>query len=103
MEEEAFSGGEEAGQPIQGIQAIQDPKTFELPLSRGPQFEHTPSPIKTVLPQIGSSTKTLGDASPSRQTGEIYSFIIVFNPISCGPFFSSLLEFFFFPFQAKPV
>ena len=45
---------------------------------------------------MGSSTKTFGGASPSRKTGELYSFIIVFNPISCVPFFSSFPEFFFF-------
>ena len=47
---------------------------------------------------MGSSTKTFGGASPSRKTGELYSFIIVFNPISCVPFFSSFPEFFFFFF-----
>ena len=36
VEEEAPNGGEEAGQPMQGIQAIQDLETFELPASQGP-------------------------------------------------------------------
>ena len=99
VEEETLNGSEEAGQPMQGVQAIQDPKTFELPASQGPQFEQTPSPIETVLPQIGSSTKTLGGTSPFRQTSELYSFIIVFYLISYGFFFSSLPEFFFFLFS----
>ena len=35
VEEEAPSGGiaKEAGQPTQGVQAIQDPETFQLPAS----------------------------------------------------------------------
>ena len=98
VEEKALNGGKEADQPMQGVQAIQDPKTFELPTSQGPQFKQTPSPIETVLPQMGSSTKTLGGASSFRQTGNLYSFIIVFYPISYGSFFSSLPEFFFFFF-----
>ena len=36
VEEETLNGSEEAGQPMQGVQAIQDPKTFELPASQGP-------------------------------------------------------------------
>ena len=62
VEEEAPNGGiiEEAGQPMQGVQVIQDPETLKLPASQSPQFEQTPSPIKTVLPQMGLSTKTLG-------------------------------------------
>ena len=38
VEEEAPSGGitEEASQPMQGVQAIQDPETFQLPASQGP-------------------------------------------------------------------
>ena len=111
VEKEAPSDGitEEVSQPMQGIQAIQDPETFELPASQGPQIEQTPNLIKTVLPQMGSSTKTLGGASPSRQMGELYSFIIMFNPISfVSPFSLPFLSFFFFsfflfPFQAKPV
>ena len=39
VEEEAPNGGEEAGQPMQGVQAIQDPETFKFPVSEGPQFE----------------------------------------------------------------
>ena len=52
VEEEAPSGGitEEVGQPMQGVQVIQDPETLELPTFQNPQFEQTPSPIKTVLP-----------------------------------------------------
>ena len=52
---------------------------------------------------MGSSTKTLGGASPSRQMGELYSFIIMFNPISfVSPFslpFLSFSSFFFFFFS----
>ena len=45
---------------------------------------------------MGSSTKTLGGASPSRQMGELYSFIIMFNPISfVSPFSLPFLSFFF--------
>ena len=35
VEEEAPSGGitEEVGQPMQGVQVIQDPETFQLPAS----------------------------------------------------------------------
>ena len=58
---------------------------------------------------MGSSTKTLGGASPSRQMGELYSFIIMFNPISfVSPFslpflsFSSFFFFFFFFFPFRP-
>ena len=52
---------------------------------------------------MGLSTKTLGGASLSRQTGELYSFIITFNPISSvSPFslpFLSSFSLFFFPFR----
>ena len=55
VEEEAPSGGitKEAGQPMQGVQAIQDLETFQLPVSQGPQSKQTSSPIRTVLPQMG--------------------------------------------------
>ena len=84
VEEEAPSGGitEGVGQPMQGVQIIQDPETLELPTFQNPQFEQTPSPIQTVLPQMGSSTKTLGGALLSKQTSELCSFILVFNPSS---------------------
>ena len=71
---------------MQGVQAIQDPETFKFPVSEGPQFEQTPCPIKTMLPQMGSITKTFGGTSPSRKTGELYSFIIVFNPFPVALF-----------------
>ena len=47
VEEEAPSAGitEEADQPMQGVQ-----ETFQLPASQASQSEHTPSPIKIVLP-----------------------------------------------------
>ena len=62
VEEEVPNGGitEGAGQPMQGVQVIQDPEIFELPAFQNLQFEQTPSPIKTVLPQMGLGTKTLG-------------------------------------------
>ena len=62
VEEKALNGGitEGAGQPMQGVQVIQDLETLELPTFQNPQFEQTPSPIKTVLPQMRLSTKTLG-------------------------------------------
>ena len=90
VEEEAPSGGitEGISQPMQGVQVIQDPETLELPTFQNPQFEQTPSPIKTVLPQMGSSTKSLGGALLSKQMGELYSFIIAFNPISFVSLFS---------------
>ena len=55
VEEEAPSGGitEEVGQPMQGVQVIQDPETLELPVSQSPQFEQTPSPIKLCYPRWG--------------------------------------------------
>ena len=90
VEEEAPSGGitEGVGQLMQGVQIIQDPETLELPAFQNPQFEQTPSPIKTVLPQMGSSTKTLRGALLSKQTSEFCSFIIVFNPSSFASPFS---------------
>lgn len=77
-EEEALSGGiaEEAGQPMQDVQAAQDPEAPQLPASPGPRFEQIPSPVKAVLPQTGLSTRTLGGASSPGQTGEpFFSFI----------------------------
>ena len=90
VEEEALSGGitEEASQPMQGVQVIQDPETLELPAFQNPQFEQTSSPIKTVLPQMGLSTKTLRGTPLSKHTGELCSFIIAFNPISFVSLFS---------------
>ena len=46
MEEEPPSGGiaEETGQPMQGVQATQDPEASQLPASQSPQLEQTPSP-----------------------------------------------------------
>ena len=60
----------EARQPMQGVQAIQDPEASQLPMSQSPQLEQTPSPIKTVFPQKVLSTETLGGASLSKQTSE---------------------------------
>ena len=59
VEEEAPSGGitEGVGQLMQGIQIFQDLEALEPPAFQNPQFEQTPSPIQTVLPQMGSSTK----------------------------------------------
>ena len=52
MEEKPHSGGmaEETGQPMQGVQATQDPKASQLPTSQSPLLEQTPSPIRTVFP-----------------------------------------------------
>ena len=48
---------------------------------------------------MGLSIKTLGGASPSRQMGELFSFIITFNPTSfVSPFSLPFLSFFFFFF-----
>ena len=46
VEEEAPSGGitEEAGQPMQGVQAIQDLETFQLPSSQ------CPNPSRLLVP-----------------------------------------------------
>ena len=62
VEEEALSGGitKGVGQPMQGIQIFQDPEALEPPAFQNPQFKQTPSPIQTVLPQMGLSTKNLG-------------------------------------------
>ena len=72
VEEEPPSGdiAEKARQPMQGVQAIQDPEASQLPASQSPQPEQIPSPIKTVFPQKVLSTKTLGGASLSKQTSE---------------------------------
>ena len=90
VEEEALSGGitKGVGQPMQGIQIFQDPKALKPPTFQNPQFEQTPSPIQTVLPQMGSSTKTLGGALLSKQMSELCSLIIVFNPSSFASPFS---------------
>ena len=90
VEEEAPSGGitEGVSQPMQGIQIFQDPEALEPPAFQNPQFKQTPSPIQTVLPQMGSSTKTLGGALLSKQTSELCSFIIEFNPSSFASLFS---------------
>ena len=78
-EEEAPIGGiaEETGQPMQDVQAAQDPEAPKLPASPGSHFEQIPSPVRTVLPQTGLSTRTLGGVSPSGQTGESF-FLIAF-------------------------
>ena len=62
VEGKAPSGGiiEGVGWPMQGIQIFQDPEVLEPPAFQNPQFEQTPSPIQTVLPQMGLSTKNLG-------------------------------------------
>ena len=90
VEDEALSGGitEGASLPMQGFQIIQDPETLELPAFQNPQLKQTPSPIKIVLPRMGSSTKTLGGAPLSKQTGEFCSFIIAFNHNSFASPFS---------------
>ena len=90
VEEEAPVGGiiEGISQPMQGIQIFQDLEALEPPAFQNPQFKQTPSPIQTVLPQMGSSTKTLGGTLLSKQTSELCSFIIVFNPSSFASLFS---------------
>ena len=72
VEEEPPSSdiAEEAGQPMQGVQVIQDPEASQLPTSQSPQLEQTPSPIRAVFPQKVLSTETLGGASLSKQIGE---------------------------------
>ena len=72
MGEEPPSGGlgEEIRQPMQGAKGSQDPETSKIPASQSPQFERTPSPIRTVFPQILSVKETLGDTTLSKQTSE---------------------------------
>ena len=41
---------EEIGQPMQGSQDSQDPKTSRIPSSQSPHLKRTPSPIRTVFP-----------------------------------------------------
>ena len=74
VEEESPNGGmaEEAGQPMQGVQATQDPKASQHPASQSPELEQTPSPIRTVFPQTVLSKEILGGTSLSKQTGEPY-------------------------------
>ena len=74
MEEEPPSGGmaKQTEQPMQGVQATQDLEASQLPASQSPQLEWTPSPIKTVFPQIVLSKETLGGTPLSKQTGEPY-------------------------------
>ena len=74
MEEEPPSGGiaEETGQPMQGVQATQDPETSQLLASQSPQLEQTPNPIRTVFPQTVLSKDFLGGTPLSKQTGEPY-------------------------------
>ena len=87
---------------MQGVQVIQDPETLELPAFQNPQFEQTSSPIKTVLPQMGSSTKTLRGTPLSKHIGELCSFIIAFNPIPfVSPFSLPFLRIFFFPLSGQ--
>ena len=72
VEKEPPSGdiAEKARQLMQGVQAIQDPESSQLPASQSPQLEQILSPIKTVFPQKALSTETLGGASLSKQTSE---------------------------------
>ena len=72
VEEEPPNGdiAEKAGQPMQGVQAIQGPEASQLLESQSPQLEQTPSLIRTVFPQKVFSTETLGGASLSKQMGE---------------------------------
>ena len=74
MEEEPPSDGmaKEAGQPMQGVQATQDPEASQLLASQSPQLKQTPSLIRTVFPQTMLSKETLGSTSLSKQTGEPY-------------------------------
>ena len=61
--EEPPIGGlaEETGQPMQGSQDSQDPKTSKIPTSQSPHLERTPSPIRIVFPQTLSDKGALGD------------------------------------------
>ena len=72
VEEEAPNGGmtKEVGQPMQGVQATQDPMAPQLPISQDPQPKQTFNPIKTVSPEPVLSKEPLGGASPPIQTGE---------------------------------
>ena len=90
VEGKAPSGGiiEGVGWPMQGIQIFQDPEVLEPPAIQNPQFEQTSSPIQIVLPQMGSSTKTMRGALLSKQMSELCYFIIVFNPSSFASPFS---------------
>ena len=58
VEEEPPNGdiAEEAGQPMQGVQAVQDPEASQLLASQSPQLEQTSSLIRTVFPQKVLST-----------------------------------------------
>ena len=98
VEEEPPNGdiAKEARQPMQGVQAIQDPEASQLPTSQSPQLEQTPSPIKTVIPQKVLSTETLGGASLSKQTsGPCFFFFFLTLFLFCPSlFFSSPFEFF---------
>ena len=70
--EEPPTGGlvKETGQPMQGSQDSQDPKTSRIPSSQSPHLERTPSPIRTVFPQSLSDKGSLGDTPLSKQTGK---------------------------------
>ena len=72
VEEEPPSSdiAEEAGQPMQGVQAVHDPEASQLLASQSPQLEQTSSLIRTVFPQKVLSTETLGGASLSKETSE---------------------------------
>ena len=74
MEEEPPSGGmaEEIRQPMQGVQATQDPEASQLPASQSPQIEQTSSSIRTVFPQTVLSKEILGGTPLSKQAGEPY-------------------------------
>ena len=76
---------EETGQPMQGSQDSQDPKTSRIPSSQSPHLERTPSPIRTVFPQSLSDKGALGDTPLSKQTGK--------------PCFLEIALYFYFLFQ----
>ena len=93
------------GQPMQGVQATQDPEASQLPVSQGPQSEQTPSPLRTVLPHLVLSEEPSGGASLPIQAGES-----LFSPLkkkkksysyhSCSSsfFFFFLRSYFLFSF-----
>ena len=93
MEEEPSSGGvvEAAGQPMQGVQATQNPEASQLPVSLGPQPEQTPSPLRTVLPHLVLSEEPSGGVSLPIQAGES-----LFFPFKKRDLLLPLLYFFFF-------
>ena len=106
VEDEPPSGGvtEVAGQPMQGVQATQDPEASRLPVSQDPQLKKTPSPIKTMSPHLVLSKEPLGGVSLPIQAGEslfppyiykkslllalFYFFSLFFFSLSCYFLFS---------------